>query len=248
MPFKTDQINDIPLIMTKRKFIYPVLLLLLLILIQCSLNASDYRKITYDRIRLEGKIWGIDLSHHQSTIDWDLLEEQKPYFIFFKATEGTTITDRYYRDNYRNARRLGILVGSYHFFSYRSSGRDQANHFLSVCKRQKGDMPLVLDVEFLPNMPPRKIVTNEIIAFLKTVYQRTGKKPIIYCNDYYFRDYIEGNLKNEHLIWICDYNKKPQYEWTFWQTTDKFRLNAVKGNVDFNLFNGSLKDLNKLLF
>ena len=36
------------------------------------------------------KIWGLDLSHHQGVIDWDLLAKQKPNFIFFKATEGVS--------------------------------------------------------------------------------------------------------------------------------------------------------------
>jgi hypothetical protein len=28
-------------------------------------------------------VWGIDLSHHQNKVDWDQIECDKPYFIFF---------------------------------------------------------------------------------------------------------------------------------------------------------------------
>ena len=49
-------------------------------------------------------IHGIDISHHQGTIDWDDVKTMKVRnikigFAFIKATEGTTITDRTFRPN-----------------------------------------------------------------------------------------------------------------------------------------------------
>ena len=77
-------------------------------------------------------VWGIDLSHHQKNVNWDQIECEKPYFIFFKATEGATHTDRMYHQYKMEAADRDIKVGSYHFFSYTTSGKDQALHFLKT--------------------------------------------------------------------------------------------------------------------
>ena len=224
------------------------LLFLILLLTQCTTYATDYRRVTFKQIKSEGKIWGIDMSHHQSDIDWNKLKKQKPHFIFFKATEGASHTDSKYKSNYKNAKELDIIVGSYHFFSYTSNGKYQANHFLSVAKYEEGDLPLVLDAEYAKKMPADKVVTKELIDFLKVITKKTGKKPIIYCDYDYYKQYLERKLKTEHLLWICDYRRKPNCDWTFWQTTDQFKISGVKGTVDFNIFNGSKKKLKALLF
>ncbi len=226
-------------------------LLLLLFSISIAIStvyaANKYRKVTLKQIKAEGKVWGIDLSHHQADIDWDKLKEQKPHFVYLKTTEGCTIYDTKYEENYRKARKAGITVGSYHFFSYRSNGRAQAEHFLKRAKYKTGDLPLVLDAEYRGNMPSEKIVRQELIAFLKVITTRTGYKPIIYCDYDYYEQYLKGHLKNEHQLWICDFRHEPDAKWLIWQTTDKFKIPGVDGNVDFNIFNGSKQKLNNLL-
>lgn len=226
---------------------YKLLIFSVLVFLSASLSSQSYRKVTFRQIKAEGKIWGIDLSHHQSEINWVKLDKQKPYFIFFKATEGKSHRDTKYRDNYKNARKMKIPTGTYHFFSYKSTGKEQAKFFLSVAKFQKGDLPPVLDAEFRRNMPADSKVTKELIDFLKFVTVKTGIKPIIYCDYDYYEKYLKNKLKTKHHLWICDYRSKPKVEWTFWQTTDKFKIEGIKGYVDFNLFNGNKEKLNRLL-
>lgn len=63
-------------------------------------------------------IWGIDISHHQRSVDWKVLvEKNKPDFIFLKATEGSTHSDTKYSDHLKNSGKFAIPVGAYHFFS-----------------------------------------------------------------------------------------------------------------------------------
>jgi len=225
-----------------------IFLLVSFTILSLRLTAHNYRQITMSQIRSEGKVWGIDLSHHQSDVEWEKLSKHKPNFIFFKATEGVTHIDTKYSQNYDNARKEGIIVGTYHFFSYKSSGRAQAEHFLSVAKYQAGDLPLVLDAEYARYMPSSAIVTKELIDFMKTVTQKTGKKPIVYCNYKFYKQYLERELKNEHMLWICDFKNEPNGNWHFWQATDQFKIAGVRGTVDFNIFNGTLKKLTELLF
>lgn len=66
------------------------------------------------------EIHGIDISHYQGEIDWDLLRngmiEGCPLrFIMIKSTEGSTRLDDRFADNFQQAREYGYIRGAYHF-------------------------------------------------------------------------------------------------------------------------------------
>jgi lysozyme len=196
----------------------------------------------------DGKVWGIDISHHQGKINWDkLAKNKKPHFVFIKATEGTSHRDKRYKENLKAARKNKIPAGTYHFFTYRKGGKAQAEHFLKTADIKPGDLPPVLDVEYLRKMPERKKVTKEILIWLEIVEKKLGYKPIIYCDYDYYLEYLKGHLKGTYKLWICDYRNEPTCKWTFWQKTDRKRFLGIKGNVDYNLFKGSEEELKKLL-
>lgn len=208
---------------------------------------SDSDETGYDSNDAE-KIWGIDISHYQEIFDWNKLKTHEPGFIFVKATEGSTIQDPKYAEYYNSIRKLNIPVGSYHFFSYKSSGKEQARNFLSTVKYQRGDLPLVLDAEFAKKMPDKEQIKKELLDFMTVVYGKTGRSPIIYCPYKYYLLYLKNNLPMECKLWIVDYQGKPDCDWTFWQTTEKYKVGGIKGYVDFNLFYGSKKKLKNLLY
>jgi lysozyme len=238
--------------MQKRIYI----LLVISILFQFQANAKKHhRQIKHHKVstfvpievNTEGEVWGVDVSHHQSDIDWDTLNNQKPHFVFLKATEGITNKDNKYDWNYKEARDKNIPVGSYHFFTYKNSGHDQANNFLSTVKFNTGDLPPVLDLEFAKKMPPAFLVKAELMDFIKTIAEKLACYPIIYCNNRFFDIYLKGCLPEKCKLWIVDYKAKPNGNWTFWQTSNKHKLPGIKGYVDLNIFNGTKNNLATLL-
>ena len=61
---------------------------------------------------------GIDVSHYQNQINWKAVAEEKDVtYVYIKATENAGLTDKMFQTNLREARRAGIPVGCYHFFS-----------------------------------------------------------------------------------------------------------------------------------
>ncbi len=204
--------------------------------------------LTLNDIKAMENVWGIDLSHHQSDIDWEKLGEQKPNFMFIKASEGVTHQDTKYSENYSEARKRNILVGSYHFFSYKSCGKDQANNFLSVAQHKDSDLLPVLDAEFTKQMPAKAEVTNELTDFINTIYEKLGHYPIIYCNRRYYELYLQERINAKCKLWIVNYQTKPSCEWAFWQTTDRFKLDGIRGFVDLNMFNGPIAGLKTMLY
>ena len=62
-------------------------------------------------------IEGLDISHWQSTINWQKMKAAGVKFIYLKCSEGTYYQDDTFANNYANAKANGIKVGAYHFLT-----------------------------------------------------------------------------------------------------------------------------------
>ncbi len=200
------------------------------------------------------EIHGIDISHYQGTIDWDklrggMIEGCPVRFVVIKATEGKTKIDSKFKTNFYNAKENGYIRGAYHFWSTKSSAREQAQFFLETVRLESGDLPPVLDIERKPEGQSVEDFQVDVLTWLHAVEDRYHVKPIIYTY-YKFRDmYLSAPVFDDYPYWIAHYYvDKVEYkgEWKFWQHTDAGRLPGIKGRVDFNIYNGSFYDLQKL--
>lgn len=201
------------------------------------------------------EIHGIDISHHQGNIDWaelrdkGLINETPIRFVMIKATEGATTVDENFKDNFYQAREYGFTRGAYHFYSVYSSARQQANFFIKNVKLEKGDLPPVLDVEQKPQYQTDAEFKASVMEWLETVESHYHVKPIIYTYYKFKLQYLSDPVFDQFPYWIAHYYvDKVEYEgpWKFWQHTDVGRLPGIKGNVDFNIYNGSFYELRKL--
>jgi lysozyme len=201
------------------------------------------------------EIHGIDISHHQGDIDWTELRDKgvinkSPIrFIMIKATEGSTQIDENFIDNFYQAREYGFTRGAYHFYSVHTSARQQAAFFIKNVKLENGDLPPVLDVEHKPKNQSDADFKASVLAWLDIVERHYGVKPIIYTYYKFKMRYLSDPVFNQYPYWIAHYYvDKVEYkgEWKFWQHTDVGKLPGIKGNVDFNIYNGSYYDLRKL--
>lgn len=198
-------------------------------------------------------IRGIDVSHHQGRIDWEKLRHaqmgsEPVSFVFIKATEGKTLKDRNFQDNFYQARENGLIRGAYHYYVPSVPAREQAKHFISTVRLEEGDLPPVLDIEEVGDMSPEEI-RREALIWLRTVRKHYGVKPLLYTYRKFKSDYLAAPEFDEYPYWIAHYYVDSlQYEgpWKFWQHTDRGRLEGIKGYVDLNIYNGSMYDLRRL--
>lgn len=198
---------------------------------------------------------GIDVSHHNPILDWEKVKEQNIQFAYIKATEGITHDDRNYPYNYKLAKENNIKVGSYHFYSFAISGRDQARHFINIAQCNSGDLWPVIDVEHSPSNPYSKdttFVTNvikELTILENELYEYYGVHPIIYTNINCYQLYIEDRFPN-NKIWISSISKEPDNQiknWIIWQYTHKGVISGIVGDIDFNYFRYPFERLNEIL-
>ena len=211
-----------------------------------------YGDVTYP----EGyEIHGIDISHHQGKIDWQKLKDKGLIdgypirFVMIKATEGASRIDANFRSNFHNAREYGFTRGAYHFYSVHSPAKAQAEFFIHNVKLENGDLPPVLDVEHKPSNQTDEEFKESIQLWLNMVEFHYGVKPIIYTYYKFKMRYLSDPVFDQYPYWIAHYYvDKVEFEgaWKFWQHTDAGRLPGIKGDVDFNIYNGSFYDLRKL--
>lgn len=200
-------------------------------------------------------IHGIDVSYAQGKINWrevKAMEEDSVYisFAFIKATEGLLTVDPYFKRNWREAPKAGIVCGAYHYFRPKKDGLWQARFFLQNVQIEKGDLPPVADVETLDKLPPQ-VMRKELTRFLRYIEQQTKVRPIIYTSISFYNDYLKGYF-DTYLLWIAHYNKEKlnvgeDTPWQFWQHSETAHVNGINHTVDFDAFKGDSLSFSKLL-
>jgi len=207
------------------------------------------------KIPVAYNIHGIDVSYYQGKIDWQKVREMKEdgvqvSFAIIKATEGLASVDPYFQRNWREAAKVGIVCGAYHFFRPSKSGKQQARLFLQTVEFETGDLPPVVDIEHLNGATPAEM-RKELKAFLDHVEEKTKVKPIIYSGLTYYNDYLKGYFDG-YPLWIAHYYKSElkidaSANWFFWQHSDKARITGINHVVDFNAFRGDSVAFQQLL-
>jgi len=194
---------------------------------------------------------GIDVSHYQGTINWGSVAQAGTAFAFIKATQGVSEVDPQFHTNWGGAQAAGLLRGAYHFFQPGADPHQQAEWFLSVVETLPGDLPPVLDVE--ASGDPSEILSG-VQIWLDAVEQATGKAPILYTNPSFWRGLgAAGYGFGRYDLWIAEYGvttpKVPEgwSAWTFWQFSESGSVSGVGGQVDCDVFQGTLPDLQRLV-
>lgn len=203
--------------------------------------------IRWDRLRIS----------HLGTISRKTVQGKVDYpvsFMYIKSTEGRTLRNRYFASDYAAARRHGIRVGAYHFFSPNSSGAAQAEFFLRYSRFSKGDLPPVLDLEpshkQVAKMGGAAAMFRMVRAWMQIVERRTGTKPVLYISQTFVNRYLPEapDLKKNYNIWIARYGEyKPDVHLVYWQLCPDGRVSGITPKVDINVFNGYRGEFNDFL-
>ena len=139
---------------------------------------------------------GVDVSSYQGQIDWQTLAGEDISFAFIKATEGSSFVDPRFEDNWQNAKECSLSVGAYHFFSFDSQGKTQAENFINTVTPFEGMLPPVIDIEFYGNKandpPSREYVDTELGTMLEMLEEHYRQKPIIYATKSSYDLYLSG--------------------------------------------------------
>jgi GH25 family lysozyme M1 (1,4-beta-N-acetylmuramidase) len=211
---------------------------------------------------------GVDVSNHQTTVNWTSIKNSGVSFAWCKATEGTTFTDAYFASNESGAKAAGVLIGAYHFARPgNNTPTNEAAFFWSVAQNYIANggpyMMPVLDYEdFTGHLGATSTAdwANQWCNIVSNYARLKGVtiKPIIYvsaCNSANFDSTV-----SKWTPWIANYNGQSAQtgtpwsvcasgnwwgsgNWTFWQYSSSGSVPGVSGNCDVDVFNGTAATL-----
>lgn len=197
---------------------------------------------------------GIDVSYWQDRIDWSQVARDGVTYAFIRVSDGSTFIDPRFQENWQGARAAGVKRGAYQFFRSNRDPIEQANILLEeMGPLQPGDLPPVIDVESTDGQS-KATVARKVSQWIAHVEAHLGVKPIVYTGPYFWRDSVSSLDFEENPLWIahygtdCPLTPEPWATWTFHQFTDSGRVAGIRGNVDTNLFAGTMADLEALSF
>lgn len=232
-----------------------------LIIVAYFVYIRDAQKWTYVKdfgikVPLSYNMHGIDVSHHNSKINWDKVKKSTKKevgisFCFIKATEGSKLKDRDFKTNWKEAKKAGLIRGAYHFYVPWADPIAQARNFIQTVSLEEGDFVPVIDLEHHGRAQKvRKSLVANVTTFIEYMKSHYGVTPIIYTNRHIYKQYVKGNFDN-YPLWISDYNSRKLEGYDnsnlmLWQHSENGRLAGISGDVDFNVFVASETDLDDI--
>lgn len=198
---------------------------------------------------------GNDISGWQGDVNFDVYKNNTQ-FVIVKASEGVNFKDSKLDRNKSEARRVGLLLGYYHFArpTYGNSPEAEADKFLnSIGDFREGEL-LCLDFE-----ETFGDAVNWCKKFLDYVSGKlNGYKPLIYMDQSRVSNYNWKPLVDaSYGLWIAAYTYDPNNNnfkkgaWPFaamQQWSNRQGVPGIAGGVDGDVFFGDLETLKKYTY
>ncbi|MBD5550111.1 MAG: lysozyme [Lachnospiraceae bacterium] len=193
---------------------------------------------------------GVDVSHHQGSIDWNKVKEAGIEFAVLRigyrgyGQAGTVNPDKEFKRNIEEAQAAGIDIGVY-FFSQavnEDEAREEADFVLKNLEGYELQLPVVYDPESILDAPARTDdisgdqFTKNTIAFCEAV-KEAGYTPMIYSNMLWEAFEFDMEQLDMYPFWYADYEKLPQtpYAYELWQYSNTGHVDGIKGTVDLDI-------------
>ncbi len=192
---------------------------------------------------------GIDVSIYQHSVNWGAVRASGVDFGIARVSDGVNSLDSTFAGNWSGMKAAGLIRGAYQYFEPGQDPTTQANLVIArVGKLGAGDLPVMLDVEATGGQSAATI-TARIHTWVNAITAGTGKAPFIYTGAYFWDSYVRsGDFAGLGLnvAWYgtnCPGTPTAWNGWTFHQYSSTGHVPGVNGNVDENVFNGTLAQL-----
>lgn len=192
---------------------------------------------------------GIDVSEHQSQVDWEQVKDAGIDFVMIRAgyrgyTEGKLFRDSCFSRHLAGAREAGLDVGVY-FFSQAitpEEARKEAEFLLSILKDEEAEMGVAFDWEYVSadvrtGAVDGRTMTDCAITFCETI-AAAGHKPLVYFNQHQaLEQYVLEELTGCGF-WLAMYTDQMTFPYRvdLWQYTEDGVVPGIDGTVDINLY------------
>jgi GH25 family lysozyme M1 (1,4-beta-N-acetylmuramidase) len=203
----------------------------------------------YLRCNVANARLGVDVSEHQSVIDWAQVKEAGFEFAMVRVgyrgyTEGKLFADSSFENHLKGAREAGLDVGVY-FFSQAltpKEAKEEAAFVLKALKRKQLDLPVVFDWEYVSDdvrtgIMNGRTLTDCAIAFCEAV-EAKGYDAMVYFNQDQAKNMYRLEELTDYDFWLAMYSDQMDFPYRveMWQYTEEGSVPGIEGNTDINLY------------
>ncbi|HMU38471.1 MAG TPA: GH25 family lysozyme [Pseudomonadota bacterium] len=200
------------------------------------------------------KTYGIDVSYYQGTINWSQVKASGKQFAIVRVSDGTGFMDPKFATNWKGAKAAGVTVGAYQFFRPNQDATAQADlmvNQLASVGFGAGDIPPVIDVEVTGGMSNSTVIAR-VNTWIARVKSRTGRLPVLYTAPGFWSGLGNPTPTTLPYLWVahwgvsCPTLPPPWGRLRFWQYSSTGKVSGISGNVDLDLYNGSVSEMRGL--
>lgn len=182
---------------------------------------------------------GIDVSEYQGSIDFQKAKKQID-FVIVRAGYGRVASqkDKYFEENYKNARAAGLKVGAY-WFSYADSAEDarrEAQACMEVIKGKKFEYPVYFDIELKEQFDKGRQFCSDLVTAFCTELEKAGYFTGFYISRSPLQSFITPEVAKRYALWVAEYGEKLNYngQYGMWQYTSSGEVDGISGRVDLD--------------
>lgn len=217
-------------------------------------TAKFGKKLKHDKaVKKLSKVYGIDISKWQGTINWKKVKKSGVKFAFirigYRGSDTAQITlDRFFERNIKEAHKYGIKIGIYFYTNAKTPAEawEEGQYVVETLKDYEGyvTFPVAYDIESnckrTMGAHLTKAQRTELCNSFCEAVADGGYEPCVYANKAYLQDTINmKSLKKNYYTWVARYNTQLGYFSTekegVWQFSDCGRVKGIKGNVDMDV-------------
>lgn len=212
---------------------------------------------------------GIDVSRFQNTINWTSVKGAGITFAWAQATRGAYLTNNNFAANMVNGKAAGVLMAPYHYaFPATNSAATEANYFWNLAgphiKADGKTFVIMLDIEHFTGHVGATSYSDWANQWVTNVKGKAAAKGVdirvVLYSSASFMCNFNSSLASVLGSHVANYNGlNPQTgtpwdccsscnfwgggSWDFWQYTSSGSVAGISGNVDRDVFNGTVSQL-----
>jgi len=187
--------------------------------------------------------FGIDVSHHNSKINWNKVKPNIDFAILKLGNIGDGNKfwiDPLFETNYNECIKLNIPVGVY-VYCYTnlvSNIEECAKQTLKFLNNKKLQLPIYIDMEDKEIAVEGKTKLTELVFKYNEIIEKGGYWAGVYANRNWFDNYLDKTkIKTRFTTWIATYTSgtdKYKGEYDIWQNSSDGKIDGINGRVDTN--------------
>ncbi|USS92952.1 hypothetical protein M8332_04910 [Fructilactobacillus ixorae] len=125
---------------------------------------------------------GVMLDQTDEYADFNQLQTNGVKYVYLRATQGASLTDDDFNNNYTRSIGSGLKVGVYHQYSFSSSVREQEQNLKRTLGNNIGDLPIMINLSYYNDYNAETVDRKQLARRMRQLVawtQHYSQRPVL---------------------------------------------------------------------